>query len=121
MHPALQALTKASKGLLFPSETEAELSPFLWAAGETPTPERLRQLADADAESAVETTTLPELLQTVPSEDRARFQALQATLQANLAGIQVFRVGDEAEKAVWIVGRTADGSWAGLKTTVVES
>jgi hypothetical protein len=29
--------------------------------------------------------------------------------------------GEEAEKTVSIVGKTADGRWAGLKTTVVET
>jgi hypothetical protein len=31
------------------------------------------------------------------------------------------KVGDEAEKQVYLVGKTADGKWAGLKTTVVET
>jgi hypothetical protein len=30
-------------------------------------------------------------------------------------------VGDEAEKEVYIVGKTKSGQWAGLKTTVVET
>jgi hypothetical protein len=33
----------------------------------------------------------------------------------------VYKVGDEPEKQVYIVGRTSDGRWAGLKTTVVET
>ncbi len=34
-HPVLDALQKASKGLLFMSETDAKLEPFLWQdAGE---------------------------------------------------------------------------------------
>jgi hypothetical protein len=38
-----------------------------------------------------------------------------------LTGIEVFKVGDEAEKAVFVVGKTSDGRWAGLKTRVVET
>jgi hypothetical protein len=38
-----------------------------------------------------------------------------------LAGSGVFEVGDEAEKAALVVGKTGDGKWAGLKTTVVET
>ena len=117
----LESLTKASKGLLFPSETEAELEPFLWDAAAGPTRERLRQLAGAAANAAVEEATLADLLRTVPSEDRPKFQALQKTLEAQLSSIQVYKIGDEPEKAVWIVGKTADGRWAGLKTTVVET
>ena len=33
-HPAVDALAKASKGLLFPSETGAALGPFLWEEGD---------------------------------------------------------------------------------------
>ena len=120
-NPVLESLTKASKGLLFPSETEAELEPFLWEAAAAPTRERLRKQAGAAADAAVEEATLAELLRTVPSEDRPKFQALQKTLEALLSGMQVYKVGDEAEKTVWIVGKTADGRWAGLKTTVVET
>jgi hypothetical protein len=42
-------------------------------------------------------------------------------LQEQLSGVKVYKVGDEAEKQVYIVGKTADGKWAGLKTTVVET
>jgi hypothetical protein len=33
----------------------------------------------------------------------------------------VYKVGDEPEKDVYIVGMTNDRQWAGLKTTVVET
>jgi hypothetical protein len=38
-----------------------------------------------------------------------------------LSGVKVYKIGDEAEKAAYIVGKTGDGRWAGLKTTVVET
>jgi hypothetical protein len=34
---------------------------------------------------------------------------------------KVFKIGDEAEKQAFVVGKTSDGQWAGLKTTVVET
>ena len=37
-----------------------------------------------------------------------------------LSGVKVYKVG-EAEKTAYLVGRTAGGRWAGLKTTVVET
>jgi hypothetical protein len=119
--PIVYALLKASDGLLFPSETEATLVPFLWDAAAAPSSERLRKLAGAAADATVETATLADLFRTVPSEDRTRFQALQQTLEAQLSGIQVCKVGDDPEKTVWIVGKTADGRWGGLRTTVVET
>ena len=119
--PILDALAKASKDLLFPSETEAELVPFAWTGGEPLTAERLLTLSGTPADTAVEKTPLADLWRTVPSEDRARFLALGKTLDGQLTDIQAYKVGDEAEKTVYIVGKTKDGRWAGLKTIVVET
>jgi hypothetical protein len=57
----------------------------------------------------------------VPLEDKAKFDKLAAVLREQLSGIKVFKVGDEAEKAAFVVGKTTNGKWAGLKTTVVET
>ena len=46
---------------------------------------------------------------------------LAAVLREQLTGLKVFKVGDEAEKQAFVVGKTTDGKWAGLKTTVVET
>jgi hypothetical protein len=42
-------------------------------------------------------------------------------LKEQLSGIKVYKVGDEAERNAYVVGKTAEGKWAGLKTTVVET
>lgn len=121
-HPTVAALEKASKGLLFPSESEAPFSAFLWPdAGAKLSPTRLRELTNASKGTAVEDLTLEELFQTVPSEDQPRFQKLADALKQQLSDIKVYKVGDEAEREVYIVGKTADGALAGLKTTVVET
>ena len=54
-------------------------------------------------------------------EDRDKFDALKKTLQEQLSGVKVFKVGDEAERQVYVVGKAPDDRWAGLKTTVVET
>jgi hypothetical protein len=41
--------------------------------------------------------------------------------EEQLSAIKVYKVGDEAEKQAFVVGKTPDGKWAGLKTTVVET
>ncbi|HEV3311199.1 MAG TPA: nuclease A inhibitor family protein, partial [Chloroflexota bacterium] len=71
--------------------------------------------------AAVEETTLDDLLSTVPEEDRPQFDKLAAAIKAQLSGVKVYKVGDEAERQVYVVGKTSDGQWAGLKTTVVET
>jgi hypothetical protein len=121
-HPAVEALAKASKGLLFPSETDAPLEPFLWEdAGDKLTKDKVRQLAGAPKGVGVEETTLDDLLSTVPEEDRPQFDKLAAPIKQQLSGVKVYKVGDEPEKQVYVVGKTSDGKWAGLKTAVVET
>jgi histidine triad (HIT) family protein len=117
----LDALNAASKGLMFPSESEAPLEPFAWAGTDKLTKAQVVKLARAEAGTAAEQTTLADLLRTVPKEDQPQFQALQKVLTEQLSGVTVYKVGDEAEKEVYIVGKTTDGRWAGLKTTVVET
>jgi hypothetical protein len=121
-HPTVAALEKASKGLLFPSESEAPFQAFLWPDGGAKLSRaRLRELTHANERAAVEELTLDELFQTVPSEDQPKFQKLADALKQHLSSIKVYKVGDEAEREVYIVGKTADGVFAGLKTTVVET
>jgi histidine triad (HIT) family protein len=117
----LDALSAASQGLMFPSESEAPLEPFAWAGTDKLTTAQVVKLAGAEAGTAVEQGTLADLLRTVPREDQPQFQALKKVLAEQLSGVQVYKVGDEAEKQVYIVGKTSDGRWAGLKTTVVET
>lgn len=50
----------------------------------------------------------------------ATFQKLKALLDAKLTGQQVFRQ-DKTEITVYLLGRQADGTRAGIQTTVVES
>jgi hypothetical protein len=57
----------------------------------------------------------------VPSADKSRFQKLAAAIKRQLSGVKVYKVGDDAERDVYIVGKTADGKWASLKTSVVEA
>ena len=85
------------------------------------TEERLLELAGAEEDTPVEETTLARFFRAVPSEDEAKFQKLAKALQEQLSGIKVYKVGEEAEKEVYVVGQAADGRWAGVKTTVVET
>jgi histidine triad (HIT) family protein len=115
----LAALQQAAKGLKYTSETEAALEPFLWDDGAALTPKHLRELAGAEGE--VEEETLDDFLHAVPPEDKPKFDKLAAVLREQLSGIKVYKVGDEAEKQAFVVGKTGDGKWAGLKTQVVET
>jgi len=119
--PVLAALRQASKGLQFTSETDAPLEPFVWDNGRAPTMKRLLEQAGAEDGTTVEEETLDDFFRAVPPEDKAKFDKLAQVLKEQLLGVKVYKVGDEAEKQVFVVGKTSDGQWAGLKTTVVET
>jgi hypothetical protein len=121
LSPAVEALRQASKGLLMPSESDAPFEPFQWDDAGELTPDQLRKLARAPKGATIEEDYLDDILDQVPDEDRARFQKLGQVIGEQLSGVKVYRVGDEPEKAVYIVGKTRDGKRAGLKTTVVET
>jgi hypothetical protein len=78
-------------------------------------------LAGAEEGATVEDLSLDELLSTVPSEDRPKFDKLAEAIKQQLSAVKVYKVGDEPEKAVYVVGKTRDGMLAGLKTSVVET
>jgi hypothetical protein len=71
--------------------------------------------------AAVEETTLDDLLSTVSEEDKDKFDKLAAAVKEQLSGVKVYKVGDDPERQVYVVGKTSDGKWAGLKTKVVET
>jgi hypothetical protein len=120
-HPAVVALQKACKGLLFPSESEANLEPFLWQNGSTLTQTRLLDLSGSRKSTPIEEMTLESFFRVVPNEERPPFDKLAKVLQEHLSTIKVYKLGEQPEKQVFIVGKTTDGQWAGLKTTVVET
>ena len=119
--PALAALQKAATGLVYTSESEDKLEAFVWEDGGPLTRKHLLELAGADAGTAVEESSLGDFFHAVPPEDKAGFDKLAAVIGEQLSGVKGYKGGDEAEKDAYVVGKTSDGNWAGLKTTVVET
>ena len=116
----VKELGAAVKGLLFPSETDAPLEAFVWPGGDGPPDETaVRALAKVAAGTPVAQVTLADLTRTIPEESRDDLAPLLAALR-KLKGVTVFKVG-EVTIDVYIVGRTADGQYAGVKTQVVET
>ena len=120
-------LTKLSKGLLFPSESEYPLELVTWESV-TLTPETILTRSLKQSDTAIESTTLEDFFAPVVTdedwfedEDRAiaqRFRDLQTAI-ATLESVQVFKVG-KVEIDVYIVGAIGP-DLVGLKTTVVET
>jgi hypothetical protein len=120
-NPILKELQTAVKGLLFPSETDAPLEAFVWPGGKgAPDEAAVRANAKVDKDAPIEQITLADLARTIPEESRGDFLPLFALLGHHLSGTTVFRVG-EVNITVYIVGRTTDGQFAGVKTEVVET
>jgi Nuclease A inhibitor-like protein len=119
-HPVVEALVNAAKGLLYISETEAPLEPFLLDSGEL-NDEQLVKAAGATKGSPVEQADLDSFFRTVSSADKPKFEKLSKVLHEQLSGAKVYRIGDEADKVLLVAGKTTDGKWAGVKTTVVET
>jgi hypothetical protein len=120
-NPIVKELNAAAEGLLFPSETDAEIEAFAWPGGDGPPTEAVvRASAKVAKDTPVQQTTLAALTRTIPKESREDFQPLLDLLAKRLSGTTVFKVG-EVNMDVYIVGRTADGQYAGVKTEVVET
>jgi Nuclease A inhibitor-like protein len=128
---AVTALKKASKGLLYTSETDAPFEVFTWKNGTGAlSTAKLLTLAEQDPASPVEVTTVDEFFAPLIAEkdwhgreEKAivqKFKALRRAVDANLKDPNVYRVGT-IEIAIYLVGQAHDGDWAGLKTTSVET
>ena len=119
--PILKELRAAAKGLLFPSETDAPIEAFAWPGSACPPDESVvRANAKIPADAAIEQVTLADLARTIPDECRGAFLPLFGLLAHHLSCTTVFKVG-EVKIDVYVVGRTADDRYAGVKTSVVES
>jgi hypothetical protein len=117
--PAVEALAHAAKGLVWVSDTEAPIDAFSWPAGPL-TDAAVRQHAGVGPDTAVETMSLDEFFNAVSSENKPKFDKLVAVLK-QMPGVTVYTVGGDAEKQVFIIARSFDGSWAGVKTRTVKS
>jgi hypothetical protein len=125
----IEAMKEATRGLTFMSESDYPLEVFDW--GQTaPTPEFLRGLDDSAPDAPVETRTPAAFFRAATSEPdwkgadelavAKRFQKLLRLLEENLADLKVFHVGT-INMPVYVVGRSASGSWLGVSTRVVET
>ena len=125
----MRGLKRLTRGLEFQSEADYPVEPFApEAAGGAASAQQAVASVKGGAEArAVEFddffAAATEEQEWHDDEARARvrkFQALVKYLKENLTDIQVFKAGD-AEADVYVLGRTASGSLAGVKTKVVET
>src|SRR5262249_32106142 len=126
----VEALKKASQGLLFRSETDAPFEASVWEGQEgKPDKARVLQVAGLPPDTPVKTKSLDAFFKDATKEESwhddqekqevQRFKELVRVLKANLSDLKVFLAGG-AESDAFIVGRTGSG-WAGLRTRVVQT
>jgi hypothetical protein len=128
----MAGLEEASRGLLFQSEADYPLEPFLIEdTGEGPiTAQRVLEVMGHPPSAPVEEVAPERFFERATKEQEwhneeeretvRRFRELVERLEESLTGIKVFKVG-EVERDVYVVGRTPAGSLGGVKTRVVET
>jgi hypothetical protein len=124
------ALTEATQGLLYMSESDYPLEVIRWDGSEQLSPEYLRNVVGADSSAKVEESNLDEFFRVPAGEqewkgeeqlaEARKYRRLRQLLEENLTGIRVYRVG-EINIGVYVVGMSAEGNWLGISTRVVET
>lgn len=131
MTALIDEIAAASEGLLFMSETDAPVEPFVWEESTPFSIEALREAKGYDAATPITRLDADEFFGPATRahdwhgpEERERvrrFQALLATLKSRLSDIAAYKVGASGAIDVFVVGRAEDGTFAGVTTQVVET
>jgi hypothetical protein len=117
----LQALTRASEGLTYPSESDAPFDTFRWPASSAHESARDAVATRGKRGARIEEVSADDFFAELAGSDHAeRFKALRQVLESRLSGLTVIRTG-ERKVDVYLIGRTRTGDWAGLHTTSVET
>ena len=127
---AMTRISKAANGLLFSSEADYPLEPFTWTDTTPFSPEALYKLTTLPASTPVTKEDIDDFF--APMLDpasgdtpearkrRTRTRKLVRLLRQYLSDLAVYKLG-KVEMPTFVVGRLADGTIAGLRTTVVET
>lgn len=128
----LEQLSAASDGLLYRSETDSpfEVVHFPQVQDSSALPAAIAQLPDMPEGLKAEVVELPYFFRNLIRDDADageeevniahRFRKLQDLLEQRLEEVKVYRVGKRRIQA-FVLGKTATGDYAGLKTTLVET
>jgi hypothetical protein len=123
----LEQLRQATEGLLYISETDAPYEPFVWTREEfgadSVTSETLRAYKGLPFETPVDTMPVSSwLARAAPPEHphSPRYLFLLRVLTAQLTELAVWRIGT-VQIDIFVVGKTANGDFAGVATKAVET
>ena len=115
----LRLLAEACEGLTYISETDAAVEPIVLPASDG---EPFGRRAERSGEEEFFDRLTREREWHGPDErERSRaFARLRGTMHENLTDITVYRVG-EIRIEIYVLGRTRDGTIAGVRTRAVET
>ena len=113
----LTQLQRAAKGLLYPSEYDAPLEPFVWEHAEN-TLAAVRRLSGQSAQQRCRTIAADAFFGALAEVEG--FSELYETLKKILTDLKVYKCG-AANITVYVVGHDAHGRLAGWKTQAVET
>lgn len=123
-------LKSLTEGLSYQSESDYAVEPYAREAGKgAPSAEEFAKGREGE-DAAVRELDFDSFFRNYTAEQdwwgdeeravAAKFQALVKFLKESLKDIKVFRVGG-VDADVYVVGKTASGDFAGVKTKVVET
>ena len=125
-----ESIGTAASGLIYISETDAEITPFEGGRADGVTAANLLAQTGSASDSAVEERGFDEIFARLTrvyeggSEEQAaraaRFETLKQTLAGNLTDLKVFKVG-KINVDIYIIGLDAEGNLSGVKTKAVET
>jgi hypothetical protein len=113
----LSKLQQATAGLLYPSEYDEPLEPFMWEPAENTLTE-VRRLSGHPPHDHCQTLSADAFFNNLAEVEG--FPALYETLKDTLTDLKVYRCG-AANLTVYVVGRDTHGRLAGFKTRAVET
>jgi len=125
-----EKIKKASVGLYYISETDAEISPFVGSQTEAVTKEEILSQTKSTSDEPVEEKNFDELFARLTEiqdwfgdEEKQmaqKFADLRDLLKNNLRDLKVFKIG-KIELNVYVVGLDAENKLTGIKTKAVET
>jgi len=128
--PKTQPLARLLNGLIYVSETDAEIVPFTGEKATEVTSDEIRHQSGTPADVAIETvdagpfferlTQIKDWFGDAEKKRAGRFANLQDELAANLNDLKVLRIG-KIRVDIYIVGIDKDGRLAGVRTKAVET
>ncbi len=125
-----EKIKKACDGLVYISETDAEISPFVGSQAEAVTKEEILSQTKSSPDMSIEERKFDELFARLTEiqdwfgdEEKhtaKKFAGLKDLLKNNLRDLKVFKIG-KIELDVFVVGLDAENILTGIKTKAVET